>query len=205
MTYVDQQQRDSDEVLTSAPPLPAFDPEKTWTGDEEQSELDGLRRRNAFLERQVENLREQLSIERSKKVRVAAAELRADEAERRATACANVILRGLSGLTDEQVAEEFVRRFNPERVELLGTAGLGCATIEFRRWVAWDLEAGVECASAAEAIVRAKGFAGYVTGDTSIVVDVLPADRRPIPTSTVPVARDDAGDHALQDVSQRLG
>jgi hypothetical protein len=126
MTYVERQQSDADDsVVTSARPLDgiqaAFDPEATWTGDEEVSEIDGLRRRNAFLERWVENLREQLPRERA-----------------RASAC---ISRGLSAVSIDDLLAEIQRR----------------------------------------------GFA------------------RPVPAAAVPVARDDRGDHAAQDASQRLG
>jgi hypothetical protein len=115
MSYVEQQQSDADDsVVTSARPLDGiqagFDPEKTWTGDEEVSELDGLRRRNAFLERHVEDLRAQLLGERERKTRAAAAELRAVEAERRAMACVNVILRGLSAVSDDDLLAEVQRR-----------------------------------------------------------------------------------------------
>jgi hypothetical protein len=125
MTYVEQQQSDADDsVVTSARPLngiqAGFDPEATWTGDEEVSELDGLRRRNAFVERWVENLREQLPRERA-----------------RASAC---ISRGLSAVPDDDLLAEVQRR----------------------------------------------GF------------------ERPVPATAVSVARDDAGDHAAQNASERL-
>lgn len=95
MTYVEQQQSDADDsVVTSARPLDgiqaSFDPEQTWTGDEDVSEIDGLRRRNAFLERWVENLREQLPRERA-----------------RASAC---IARGLSAVPLDDLLAEVQRR-----------------------------------------------------------------------------------------------
>jgi hypothetical protein len=95
MTYVEQQQSDADDsVVTSARPLDGIqhvvELDATWTGDEEASELDGLRRRNAFLERWVENLREQLPRERA-----------------RASAC---ISRGLSAVHIDDLLAEVQRR-----------------------------------------------------------------------------------------------
>lgn len=69
MAYLEQQQCDADDcVVTSAPPLALTGAslDDTWTGDEDASEIDVLRRRNAFLERAAENLREQLRLERAR-------------------------------------------------------------------------------------------------------------------------------------------
>ncbi|XXX79283.1 hypothetical protein WMF30_10960 [Sorangium sp. So ce134] len=150
-------------------------------------------------ERRFVAVRAAIIVGATARARIASLEADLAAERERAAAC---VTHGTAGLTDAQVAEEFVRRFNPERVELWGAAGRGCATIEFRRWVAWDIEAGVECAGAAEAIVRAKEFAGYVTGVPGVLADVTAVHHGPVPAASVLVCRDDAGDHAREDAAQ---
>lgn len=119
MDHIQKAFADADDcVVTSAPPL---DDAPTWDGLEEipapttfEIELAAARREIDFLRKRLDSAREEAHDFRR---RIDKAERRADLAEDRARACE---VGGLAAASDEALAEEFVRRFDPSEIEFDG-------------------------------------------------------------------------------------
>ena len=122
MTRTDQLRSDADEVLTSAPPLPDLDgadPEETFDGHGDESEADGLRRSNAFLDRRVEDLQEQLRRERAR-ADAAEREVRVHrEGHRGALAGLEEARARIAGLTDQLKRAEASELLYENTLEML--------------------------------------------------------------------------------------
>lgn len=89
------------------------------------------------------------------------AEARIDEMTAAVERARECVRTGLSACSDEDVAEEFVRRFDPTRIELrCGDGGRSVANTWCTRWESWHPGHGTELHNrAGDALVRAKRLA----------------------------------------------
>ncbi|WP_437310129.1 hypothetical protein [Sorangium sp. So ce388] len=191
--------QDSTDVVTSAPDLDSIpagaDLEETFDGHGDESEIDGLRRSNAFLDRRVEDLQEQLRRERA----------RADAAERDARLHAEGHRGALDGLAEAKTR-------------------IAAMELDVAHWKAGALgfESQVETLEAQLSAERERAAACVRGGLRSLPVEALFAEInrrvvadlakvaaglrrcRPVATASVIVRGDDAGNNATQDAAQGL-